>query len=983
MAESGAPPAVSPPRELRFAVSMNGGVSLAVWMGGVTAELLELIRSTDPLDEDTSGPSDESRCGYRDLMYVLGQSVRVDVIAGASAGGINGALLGMAIAHNLPEIDRVRSVWLDDGDLAGLVRSPGKRKVSSLLDGAKFRRSLHQAFLKLFESASTSQRGPGSDVSVEMTVTVLDGIMSDVATAARASASFPVAFEPVCLDVSKDSFFRRQLRPVPPEGSKKLWVVDGGTLNNKPIDRVLNKIFEQKASGPVRRVVLHVVPDPGSELTSPPTGEKVRGKSPMPSLPSVLWKSLVAMPRNQSVRAEIERIEDNNRRAGGFAMFRWKIAAELARAAGDRVDESREDRERRRDELVSIASPFCETFKLAASHQSAIKTWRNTRHAIAASGSGADLAAIDEGRVVDALARHRANHYPHVYFPVTSLATHGEPVDGDGAQFWGYGLTSAQRIAAAVIDLIQGVAGSMNPVAQTEDAIATLFAIQAKVHDQLAVILNVRTDPAHLRDRMESFGKLRKAPSRSGDIAESFDVDLWALEFYSQWSAVGVPGTSTEDGAASKQAAYLAVGRAAVECGELLRSAAEPVRFLVSEWVEGRWLDEQRRKPFVELAAAVESLTWWDPPADDRTGFSGADWTVRQLLAIEMLYSASASETMVPQTVELAQLSAYARDHVAALAGAGTERATPAEKLTGVRAGHFAAFYRRSWRANDWMWGRIDAADLLTVTALDRKSLVQRWTSRSAADLHAALRRAAISTPAGLERLSEDLESCWDRDFGRDLLAQKKPGETVGDRKLTPLGLELSRVTNGDDGGGADVGGMDLLAKVRDRIALRRQVEIAVAELPLVAEELRRDLEEAGTGAAGSQSRFLEVVEKLENGDGGPSLNDVAAALGECRIGEETLGDYATSDGFAQVTGHGVATLSNVVQTAIPWKGLRRATAGVRGVGLSVHALATLRLGGGSVARTWLRSDCLHCLQRRAPRTPQRSSSVMAVHPWR
>lgn len=70
------------------------------------------------------------------------------------------------------------------------------------------------------------------------------------------------------------------------------------------------------------------------------------------------------------------------------------------------------------------------------------------------------------------------------------------------------------------------------------------------------------------------------------------------------------------------------------------------------------------------------------------------------------------------------------------------------------------------------------------------------------------------------------------------------------------------------------------------------------------------------------------------------------------------MGDYATSDGFAQVTGHGVATLSNVVQTAIPWKGLRRATAGVRGVGLSVHALATLtarrRFGGSNVVAVGL-----------------------------
>ena len=35
-----------------------------------------------------------------------------------------------------------------------------------------------------------------------------------------------------------------------------------------------------------------------------------------------------------------------------------------------------------------------------------------------------------------------------------------------------------------------------------------------------------------------------------------------------------------------------------------------------------------------------------------------------------------------------------------------TARDDPDEKLAGVQMGHFAAFLKRSWRANDWMWGR-------------------------------------------------------------------------------------------------------------------------------------------------------------------------------------------------------------------------------------------------------------------------------------
>ena len=54
-------------QELRFAVVMTGGVSLAVWMGGVAHELNRLVRSdADP---------------YQQLLELTGCDARVDVIA--------------------------------------------------------------------------------------------------------------------------------------------------------------------------------------------------------------------------------------------------------------------------------------------------------------------------------------------------------------------------------------------------------------------------------------------------------------------------------------------------------------------------------------------------------------------------------------------------------------------------------------------------------------------------------------------------------------------------------------------------------------------------------------------------------------------------------------------------------------------------------------------------------------------------------------
>jgi patatin-related protein len=47
----------------------------------------------------------------------------VDVIAGTSAGGINGVCLAKALAHNLPQ-DEFRNLWFERGDIDGLLAAP-------------------------------------------------------------------------------------------------------------------------------------------------------------------------------------------------------------------------------------------------------------------------------------------------------------------------------------------------------------------------------------------------------------------------------------------------------------------------------------------------------------------------------------------------------------------------------------------------------------------------------------------------------------------------------------------------------------------------------------------------------------------------------------------------------------------------------------------------------------------------------------------
>ena len=127
-------------KELRLALVCFGGVSLAVYMHGVSKEILKLVRASRTLHAITDRarrasarsedftPSDDpeydTEAVYFDLLREIGRHVElrviVDVIAGASAGGINGVMLARALAHDLP-VAHLRDMWLESGDVTELL----------------------------------------------------------------------------------------------------------------------------------------------------------------------------------------------------------------------------------------------------------------------------------------------------------------------------------------------------------------------------------------------------------------------------------------------------------------------------------------------------------------------------------------------------------------------------------------------------------------------------------------------------------------------------------------------------------------------------------------------------------------------------------------------------------------------------------------------------------------------------------------------
>ena len=120
-------------KELRLALICYGGVSLAVYMHGITKEIWRLARASqaqhDPLADPEPG-DDLYRVLLADIEAEFGLKLRVlvDVIAGASAGGINGIFLGQAIATG-QSLEPLTDLWLDSADVETLL-DPDARPLS-------------------------------------------------------------------------------------------------------------------------------------------------------------------------------------------------------------------------------------------------------------------------------------------------------------------------------------------------------------------------------------------------------------------------------------------------------------------------------------------------------------------------------------------------------------------------------------------------------------------------------------------------------------------------------------------------------------------------------------------------------------------------------------------------------------------------------------------------------------------------------------
>jgi patatin-related protein len=108
-------------KELRIALVCYGGVSLAVYMHGVTKELWKVARASQAFCAG-NGELVGVEHVYRRLLrqiearHALRLRVLADVVAGASAGGLNAVFLAQAI-HSGQSLEPLTRLWLETADV--------------------------------------------------------------------------------------------------------------------------------------------------------------------------------------------------------------------------------------------------------------------------------------------------------------------------------------------------------------------------------------------------------------------------------------------------------------------------------------------------------------------------------------------------------------------------------------------------------------------------------------------------------------------------------------------------------------------------------------------------------------------------------------------------------------------------------------------------------------------------------------------------
>lgn len=718
--------------ELRLALVCYGGVSLAIYMHGMTKELHKLVSASRAFDDagpDGANPFDaatDTRHAYFETLRDLAAagrlvSVTVDVIAGTSAGGINGVCLAKVLARNGSQ-DALKQLWIDEGDLKTLLRAPaiggwktraffaglrtlaGLQKPGAPLRGDRMSRLLYDA-IKAMDAPVDSRRSllpAGGSVELHVTTTDLDGFpvlvptgaggasqretdhaqvvrfgtddlgtdsVGALAFAARATSCFPGAFPPVSLDS-----FRKELDGRPVDTAKiaarfrnrytaagrtsdDAWFVDGGVLDNAPFDLVVKAIGEKRAETEVVRRLVYIQPDPGTRLDvstlAPPKPHGPPGY--LPALRQGAW----TVKGSHSILPELLALRDMNLRIAEIGAIVRLQMEQVAVAVGQAWQAGASTTERQTpDRVWDIDDP------------ADVKLLADTIYDNATRFIGAAFPTYCRLKV-ESVAHRLADELAQRLF---------YPPDSSRSSFVRAALSSwiRGRIDLHKIDT-ENLLSLLGPVDVPYRERRLMF-ILAGINQLYAEVGKgehpARADLDELKRRAWALlDDLRAAPRDAiggiPDAAVGFlGVDLSDEAVFADPEAFAV---EHDEAFGALYAAY----RDSLDVR--LEDSSGPIWQAFVE-LTGGWSPEHRRA----LLSRYLGFPLWD--------------------------------ALIFPTIALSELPQFTPIAVTQFSPLAAGALPVKDKLKGVTMHHFGAFTDAAWRENDYLWGRLDAAELILRT---------------------------------------------------------------------------------------------------------------------------------------------------------------------------------------------------------------------------------------------------------------------------